>query len=910
MLKQHSEIRMMWLMVLIISAVGAWFLKLPILSFLCAIAFVLSVMQYVNAIEKPAEKLAAQSNSLFEPTSKVPLYLSSVIAVVGSIMDWYGLVGLAASSWIFFFLRWLQKLERNLKQIQINQNIINTHGIASNNENLTNLPFIAADPVSEKPELNFIDQIKSWIFYGNPVLKVAIVVLVIGVILLLRFATEHWQLSLSLKLAIVALLSFATTVFGMTFQNKNRSFALALEGLGLAGLFLTLFFGYYNQVIPSLAVAALCYAVIMSGTLLLSLRQQSVELALMAMLIAYIAPFTLPVRDATAVELVAYYLVINVAIAILSTLRPWKMLNQIAFLATTMIGGAYAFIYGYVHEQKTLTVLVLAHTAIFIWLGFRFSQLLAKKDLVRLNLKPVLDVALIFSAPIVGYLFIYLMYFEDTAWQAGMSLGFAVVFTVLYQLAKRNQSIGLISQSYFSLCLIFLALIPPILLPEEWSVTGWALEGVLIFIFALYRQSSISRYLAMGLLVVAGLSSLYYWVELAVFPSRMYWVLSFSYLAVVLIANAHADFRRQLSLPSVIFLSALSISANTILIILGLDLFDGVLQSVLSLLLLSLIYFTINEVLLARNAKWTWLLPKWFGLIPLIFFAFSIVLTHVGQGVLQWDSISERIIFAISGLVLTVLWLRPVLGEPSEREWISLGIFISLGLTSLTLLPNMPYISVVILPLLLFIWSRFYSTHQASALLWQSKSTIGLMVIWMICSQLFSEQAFQGYMMPLLNPFDLVSVVILLVFMGMLSSQLKLGLDRSVVAILMVLSLLWLSSYIVLRALHVYFQTPYNDLQLWDNAVVQLSLTLLWVSLAFITMSVATRKQIRSLWILGGSILFIVTLKLVLLDLSHVGTLTRVISFLGAGFVMLIIAYIAPMPEGENRLTHESKEKI
>ena len=60
---------------------------------------------------------------------------------------------------------------------------------------------------------------------------------------------------------------------------------------------------------------------------------------------------------------------------------------------------------------------------------------------------------------------------------------------------------------------------------------------------------------------------------------------------------------------------------------------------------------------------------------------------------------------------------------------------------------------------------------------------------------------------------------------------------------------------------------------------------------------VLTKKNMRSLWILGGSILMLVTLKLVLLDLSHIGTLTRVISFLGAGFVMLIIAYIAPIPE-------------
>ncbi len=56
-----------------------------------------------------------------------------------------------------------------------------------------------------------IEQFKQWIFQGNPVLKVAILVLVIGIILLLRFATEHWQLSLAVKLAIVAGVSGAVT---------------------------------------------------------------------------------------------------------------------------------------------------------------------------------------------------------------------------------------------------------------------------------------------------------------------------------------------------------------------------------------------------------------------------------------------------------------------------------------------------------------------------------------------------------------------------------------------------------------------------------------------------------------------------------------------------------------------------
>ena len=59
-----------------------------------------------------------------------------------------------------------------------------------------------------------MDQLQQWLFKGNPVLKAAIAVLVIGVILLLRFATEHWQLSLAVKLWLVAAVSAGITLLG------------------------------------------------------------------------------------------------------------------------------------------------------------------------------------------------------------------------------------------------------------------------------------------------------------------------------------------------------------------------------------------------------------------------------------------------------------------------------------------------------------------------------------------------------------------------------------------------------------------------------------------------------------------------------------------------------------------------
>ncbi len=891
--KGQSEIRMIWLMVLIIVGVGAWFLEARTFTYLCGLAFVVSIMQYVDAIQSPAIQIAETKNLSVQETSKVPLYLCSIIAIVGGILDWEFAIAVGITGWIFFFLRWLRRLEGLLNQIQTRLQHTQTLAYPT----VENPPAQPPESQAVPSTSGLIEQLKQWTFQGNPVLKVAILVLVIGIILLLRFATEHWQLSLAFKLAIVAAVSAAVTGLGYWMQSKNRSFALALEGLGLAALFLTLFFAYYNAVIPTLAIAGVCFALIMGVTLILSLKQQSIELALMAMIIAYIAPFTLPVRNATAIELIAYYVVINLAVAILSTLRPWKMLNQIAFLMTVFVGGGYAFYHGKEFEKNTLTVLVAVHTAIFVWLSFRFSQLLAKEDLAQFKLKPALDIALIFGAPLVGYIFIYLMHFEEIRWQAGASLAFAAVYAGLYQLSKRHQTVQLISQSYFSLMLIFLALIPPILLHEQWSVIGWAVEGLIIFTYALYRQSEISRYLAMGLMIVAGLSSLYYLVELNEFPNEMYWGLCLSYFAVVLVANGRESFRNQLTNSTIAFHCLQMLSATTMLIVLLLDEIEHPSQLVMSLLIVSGFYLLMNEVLLRCKATWSWLFPKWLGLIPVFVFALIIVIDQSQQGMIIWPTMFDRLGFALSGLMLTILWLRPLLGVRTEKEWVSFGTLTSLAMTSLTLFPGMPYISVVILPLLFCAWCYWQLDNPDWKMFWQARSSLLLMATWIVCSQLFTQQAFQGYILPIINPFDLVSIAMLACFIWMLSLQVKSGLDQGIVAVLMVLSLLWLSSYIVLRALHVYLGTPFNELAVWGNATVQLSLTLLWVSLAFMTMSLASRKKLRSVWILGGSILVIVTLKLVLFDLSHIGTLTRVISFLGAGFVMLLIAYIAPIPE-------------
>jgi len=96
------------------------------------------------------------------------------------------------------------------------------------------------------------------------------------------------------------------------------------------------------------------------------------------------------------------------------------------------------------------------------------------------------------------------------------------------------------------------------------------------------------------------------------------------------------------------------------------------------------------------------------------------------------------------------------------------------------------------------------------------------------------------------------------------------------------------------RSFHHYAGVPYRFDAWLGSLAVQTGITLLWTAIALVTMWVASTRAAREPWFAGAALLAAVVLKLVLVDLS--GSLTRIVSFIGVGVLMLVIAYVAPLP--------------
>ena len=116
-----------------------------------------------------------------------------------------------------------------------------------------------------------------------------------------------------------------------------------------------------------------------------------------------------------------------------------------------------------------------------------------------------------------------------------------------------------------------------------------------------------------------------------------------------------------------------------------------------------------------------------------------------------------------------------------------------------------------------------------------------------------------------------------------------------VVPVIAALAFLWINA-VVLRTIHFTTGVPYTPHALWQSTLVQATLSLLWSVIALTTMAIAVRRQWRVAWIAGAALLGAVVLKLFFVELAQTGTITRIVSFIGVGLLLLLIGYVAPVP--------------
>ncbi len=109
---------------------------------------------------------------------------------------------------------------------------------------VTDEPAVPTQPAEPRgPNLieRGISAARNWLFGGNTVLRVGVVLLFFGLAFLLRYATEGMVVPIELRYAGVAAAALALLALGWWLRRRNSSYALILQGTGIAVLYLTVF---------------------------------------------------------------------------------------------------------------------------------------------------------------------------------------------------------------------------------------------------------------------------------------------------------------------------------------------------------------------------------------------------------------------------------------------------------------------------------------------------------------------------------------------------------------------------------------------------------------------------------------------------------------------------------------------
>lgn len=860
-----------------------------------------------------------------------------------------------------------------------------------------------------------------WFFGENLVVRVGALVLLVGVVLLLKLASQYIEVSMPVRMALVALGGLVITTIGYRTTAKKRSYGLTLQGVGFAVIYLTVFasFKLYGLLPSTLTFGVL--ALLAGLTVMFSVWQNALPLAVLAFGGAFFAPILVSRPDGSVVMLFSYYLLLNIAVAVIAHYRTWKLLNALSLAVT--FGLAYVWGFrafsgnsagaGWLSLRWQLLGLLVGHMALYLFIAVRYSQQVVSynQTLLQMNRgvakRPIIsiDSGLLFGTALLGFGLMasllndlpYHLAFASSALSAiYLSLGLWLLKHHRRSIAGDRQannqfdnSFELLIEASLALGCGFLALVIPLALSAKWISIGWAVQGAALVWLGARTQRRWTVYFGLALqafsivLLVGFDTIMRHWYELLdqlSIPHQTSIVAASSTLpltvltACVLLSafilrhgraniaaatpqakaqpkpqpqpqpqpaavkTTHKRFQQIADNASHSFVATALVVVGFVLYlsaILSADPFwnNGGKTTTIKLAVAMAVFLIVGQLM---HQRFVWRSMRKVSRLILPFAMMSwvlVCLTHVKVETVV--DLNDYHIKAFSGLgryllaMLGCLAIAKLLGAWLLSRWhrdrldtsVDALVWFLVLIAMLTwMLQQVPFnywqqaqelraivtilptvlavfglMSLLLLPKLQALRARLLGWLEVDTLLKHSAYILVPMTfIWSLSANFSLDGQLLGVYLPLLNPLDLTLISILLY-----QSYVALKVDsnyRTIVLVACGLGAFVTVSSMLVRGFASVWGTPTWEHGAWSVSMVQTGLTILWTVIAMVLMFLANKKAIRLVWFAGIALLTMVVAKLVLIDMSNTSAVLRVVSFIGAGLLMLVIGYLAPLP--------------
>jgi uncharacterized membrane protein len=505
------------------------------------------------------------------------------------------------------------------------------------------------------------------------------------------------------------------------------------------------------------------------------------------------------------------------------------------------------------------------------------------------------------------------------AWSAfALAAFYLALGWVLYQ--TRRESFRLLVEAFAALGVIFASLAIPLAFDSRTTAAMWAVEGAGLLWLGVRQERKLARAFGVLLQIAAGMGwllSLRTHAPVSPFLNSQY--LGTLMLSISGVCSGFWLFRNQDRRASY------EAGADVVLTLWGVAwwLLGGLIEidrsQTPSAFGASLGFVAFTVALLAwLSLKREWRLPLLIAtyLPPLCaLFALSSA-TALAHPFAQWGVVGWVLLFAAHFAMLRLGEIRDVQG----LDWLHAG---AVWVFTLLIAWEANYqiaelttgvwalLSWGVVPALVVAWLGRHQLrpHWPVAMREQAYRIYGAMPavvamsFWILAINVSStgDSTWLPYL-PLLNPLD-ISVALCFASLAMwwssLSDQQRAVFwqfdQRTLIAVVAGLVFIWLNAALI-RTLHHNFGAPITTYGMAHSTLVQASLSIFWGVLGFTAMTLAARQRWRYVWIVGAALMIVVVAKLFLVDLSNVGTIARIASFLTVGVLLLVTGYLAPLP--------------
>lgn len=376
-------------------------------------------------------------------------------------------------------------------------------------------------------ELAFVTA-KDWLFGGNTLVRVGVLLVFLGLAFLLRYASERFVIPVELRYFGVAATALVGLALGWRLRETRRAYGLLMQGSAVGVMYLTIFAAMrLHQILPLHAGFALLVLVALFSAVL-AVVQDALVLALAGALGGFAAPILASTGSSNHVGLFSYFALLNAGILGMAWFKAWRPLNWVGFFSTFLIGLSWGM-HSYVpaHYASTQPFLVLFFL-MFVGIGLLF----ARRVLIDGPEAPsqigssewwrwvkqhggdwhrYVDGTLLFGAPLAGFSLQYALV-SDTEYGAAFSaLGLGVFYMLLARLvySRTQAALRLLVEVFLALGVVFASLAVPLALDAQWTAAAWAVEAAGIY-WVGHRQG---RALGRGFALLLQVGALFAWLS-------------------------------------------------------------------------------------------------------------------------------------------------------------------------------------------------------------------------------------------------------------------------------------------------------------------------------------------------------------------------------------------------------------